>query len=198
MTICDPMDGNMPGSLFFTISQSLLNFISIEPVMPSTHLILHRPDLLLPSIFSVSEVKVLTVQLCPTLCDPMNTRLLCPWNSRQEYWSRLPFPSPGDLPDPGIETRSSILQADTSTSEPPGKTRVFTNESVLHIRCPKDWNFSFSISPSNEYLGLISFRIDWFDLLAVQRTLKSLLQYHSLKEFFRAQSYLWSNSHIYT
>ena len=81
MTICDPMDGNMPGSLFFTISQSLLNFISIEPVMLSNHLILHRPDLLLPSIFSVSEVKVLTAQLCPTLCNPMNTRLLCSWNS---------------------------------------------------------------------------------------------------------------------
>ena len=59
--------------------------------------------------------------------------------------------------------------------------RVFANESVLHIRWPKYWNFSFSISSSNEYLGLISFRIDWFDLLAVQGTLKSLLQYHSSK-----------------
>ena len=57
--------------------------------------------------------------------------------------------------------------------------RVFTNESVLHIRWPKYWNFSFSISPSNEYSGLISFRMDWFDLLAVQGTLKSLFQHHS-------------------
>ena len=57
--------------------------------------------------------------------------------------------------------------------------RVFSNESVLHIRRPKYWSFSFSISPSNEYSGLISFRIDWFYLLAVQRTLKSLLQHHS-------------------
>ena len=59
--------------------------------------------------------------------------------------------------------------------------RVFSNESVLHIRWPKYWSFSFSISPSNEYLGLISFRVDWFDLLAVQGTLRSLLQHHILK-----------------
>ena len=59
--------------------------------------------------------------------------------------------------------------------------RVFSNESVLHIRWPKYWSFSFSISPSNQYLGLISFRIDWLDLLAVQGTLKSLLQHHSSK-----------------
>ena len=59
--------------------------------------------------------------------------------------------------------------------------RVFSNESVLHIRWPVYWSFSFSISPFNEYSGLISFRIDWFDLLAVQGTLKSLLQHHSSK-----------------
>ena len=59
--------------------------------------------------------------------------------------------------------------------------RVFSSESVLLIRCPEDWSFSFSISPSNEYSGLISFRIDWFDLLAVQGTLKCLLQHHSSK-----------------
>ena len=61
--------------------------------------------------------------------------------------------------------------------------RVFSNESVFHIRWPEYWSFSFSISPSNEYSGLISFRVDWFDLLAVQGTLKSLHQYHSLKAF---------------
>ena len=61
------------------------------------------------------------------------------------------------------------------------RIRVFSNESVLHIRWPKYWSFSFSISPSNEYSGLISFRIDWFDLLAVQGILKSLLQHHSSK-----------------
>ena len=61
-------------------------------------------------------------------------------------------------------------------------SRVFSSESSLHIRWPKYWGFSFIISPSNEYSGLISFRIDWLDLLAVHRTLKSLLQHHSLKE----------------
>ena len=75
--------------------------------------------------------------------------------------------------------------------------RVFSNESVLHIRWSKYW--SFSISPSNEYSGLISFRIDWSDLFAIQGTLKSLLQHHNQKhQFFGAQSSLWSNSHIYT
>ena len=59
--------------------------------------------------------------------------------------------------------------------------RIFSSESVLHIRCPRYWHFNFSISPSHEYLGLISFRIDWFDLLAVQGTLKNLLQHHSSK-----------------
>ena len=75
---------------------------------------------------------------------------------------------------------------------------IFSKESVLHIRCPKYWSCSFSISPSSEYSGLISFRIDWFDLLTVQRTLKSLLQHHSSKnQFFGTQTSLWSNSHIH-
>ena len=67
--------------------------------------------------------------------------------------------------------------------------RVFSNESVLHIRWPKYWSFSFSISPSNEYSGLISFRIDWLDLLAVQGTLKTLLQHHISKA-----SILWCST----
>ena len=67
--------------------------------------------------------------------------------------------------------------------------RVFSNESALHIRWPKYWSFSFSISPSNEYLGLISFRVDWLALLAVQGTLKSLLQHHSSKA-----SILWHSA----
>ena len=100
-------------SLVFTISWSLLKLMSIELVMPSNHLILCHPLLLLRSIF------------------------------------------------PSI--------------------RVFSNELALCIRWPKYWSFSFSISPSNEYSRLISFRIDWFDLLAVQGTYKSLLQYHSSK-----------------
>ena len=68
--------------------------------------------------------------------------------------------------------------------------RIFSNESVLHIRWPKYWSFNFSISPSNEYSGLISFRIDWFDLLTVQGTLKSLLQHHSSKaSIFRCSAF---------
>ena len=69
------------------------------------------------------------------------------------------------------------------------RIRVFSNESVLHIRWPKYWSFSFSISPSNEYLGLISFRMDWLDFLTVQRTRKSLLQHHSSKA-----SVLWCSA----
>ena len=75
--------------------------------------------------------------------------------------------------------------------------KIFSNESVLRIRWPKYWSLTFSISPSNEYLGLISFRNDWFDLLAVQGTLKTLLQYHSSKASLLQLS-LWSNPHIHT
>ena len=82
-----------------------------------------------------------------------------------------PLPSPSPLP--------SIFPS----------IRVFSSESALHIMWPKYWNFSFSISPFNEYSGLISFRIDWLDLLTDQRTLKSLLQYHSLKA-----SILWCSA----
>ena len=83
---------------------------------------------------------------------------------------------------------------------------LFFNESVLHIRWPKYWSFSFSISPSIEYSGQIFFRMDWFDPLAVQGTLKNLLQHYSSKasilrcsayQFFDAQLSLWSNSHIF-
>ena len=118
-------------SLAITNSQSLLKPMSIESVMPSKHLILCRPLLLLPSIF------------------------------------------------PSI--------------------RVFSNESALFMRWPKYWSFSFSISPYNEHPGLISFRMDWLDLLSVQGTLKSLLQHHSSKhQSFGVQLSLQSNSHIHT
>ena len=113
LTLCNPMNRSTPG---LPVHHQLLEFtkpMSIESVMPSNHLILCHPLLLLPSIF------------------------------------------------PSI--------------------RVLSNESPLHIRWPKDWSFSFNISPSNEHPGLISFRMDWLDLLAVQGTLKSLLQHHSSK-----------------
>ena len=119
-------------SLSITNSRSSLRLTSIESVLPSSHLILCRPLLLLPSIF------------------------------------------------PSI--------------------KVFSNESALCIRWPKDWSFSFNISPSNEYLGLIFFRMDWLDLLAVQGNLKSLLQRHSSKAsilqrsaFFTVQAQLVKN-----
>ena len=77
--------------------------------------------------------------------------------------------------------------------------RIFSNESVLHIRWPKYWSFSLSISPTNEYSGLISFRMDWFDFLVVQGTLKSLLQHHSSKaSILRHSVFLWSYSHVHT
>ena len=77
--------------------------------------------------------------------------------------------------------------------------RVFSNESGLRIRWPKYWSFSFSISPSNEYSGLISFRIDWFDLLAVQGTLQSLLQRHSSKaSILQRSAFFTVHSHIHT
>ena len=77
--------------------------------------------------------------------------------------------------------------------------RVFSNELVLHVRWPKNWSFSFSISPSNEYSGLISFRMDWLDLLAVQGTLKSLLQHHSSKAstLWRSAFFIVQLSHPY-
>ena len=119
LTLWDPMDCRMRGLPVHHQLPELLKLMSIELVMPSNHLILCHPLLLLPSIFT--------------------------------------------------------------------SIRIFPNESVLHIRWPKYW--SFSICPSNEYSGLISFRMNWLDLLAVQGTLKSLLQHHSLKA-----SILWCSS----
>ena len=108
-----PWTAEPQASLSITSSQSLLKLMSIMSVMPSSHLILCCPLLLLPPI--------------------------------------------------------------------PPSIRVFSNESILRFRLPKYWSFSFSISPSNEHSGLISFRMDWLDLLAVQGTLRSLLQHHSSK-----------------
>ena len=81
----------------------------------------------------------------------------------------------------------------------PPSIRVFSNESTLHMRWPKYWSFSFSIIPSKEHLGLISFRMDWLDLFAVQGTLKSLLQHHSSKaSILRHSAFFKSSSHIHT
>ena len=116
-------------------------------------------------------------QSCLTLCDPMDC-------------STLGLPVHCQLPEP-VETHVHQVRDAIQPSHPlspsyplpsiSSSIRVFSVESALHIRWPKYWNFSFSISPSYEYSGLISFRIDWIDLLAVQGTLKSLFQHHSLK-----------------
>ena len=126
-----PWTAACQASLFITNSWGLLKLMSLESVMPSNHLILYCPRLLLPSIF------------------------------------------------PSI--------------------RVFSNKSDLHIRWPKYWSFSFSISPSNEYSGLIPFRMDLLDLLAVQGTLKSLLQHHSSKASILLHSafFIVQTSHPY-
>ena len=110
--------------------------------------------------------------------------------------ARPPCPSPS----PGVYSNSCLLSQWCHPTIsfchplllPPSifpRIRIFSNESVLHIRRLKDWSCSFSISPSNEYSGLISFRMDWLDLLLVQGTLKSLLQYHSSKA-----SILWCSA----
>ena len=114
-------------------------------------------------------------QLCPTLCDPMNcstpVRL-----SITNSWSLLKFMSIESVMPSNclILCRPLLLLPSVFAS-----IRVFSSESVIHIRWLKCWSFSFNISPSSEYPGLISFRVDWFDFLAVQGTLKSLLQHHN-------------------
>ena len=115
-------------------------------------------------------------QSCPTLCDPMD-------------YSTPGLPAHHQLPK---STQTHVHWVGDaippshplSSPSPPSiftSIRVLSNESALHIMWPKYWNFSFKFSPSNEHLGLIFFRMDWLDLLAVQGTLKSLLQHHSSK-----------------
>ena len=115
--------------------------------------------------------------MCLTLCDPMDCstsgfpvfHYLLEFAQLMSIESVMPF-------NHLILCRPLLLLPSIFPS-----IRVFSNELTLHIRWPKCWSFNFSISPSNEYSGLITFRIDWFDLLAIQGTLKSLLQHHSLK-----------------
>ena len=181
--------------------------------MPSNHLILCCPLLLLPSVFPRIRVfsnaaAAKSRQSCLTLCNPIDGS---PPGSH-------PWDSPGKNTGVGchfllqcmkVKSESEVAQScptlrDPMGCSPPGSSihgifqarvlewvaiafstfpmsQFFSSESVLHIRWPKYRRFSFSISPSKEYSGLISFTIDWFDLLAVQGTLKSLLQHHSSK-----------------
>ena len=112
-------------------------------------------------------------QSCPTLCEPMNRDT--PGLPVHHQLKLMSIES--------VMTSSHLILCRPLLLLPPIPPRigVFSNESTLHIRWPKYWSFSFSISPSNEHPGLISFRMDWLDLLAVQGTLKSLLQNHSSK-----------------
>ena len=111
-------------------------------------------------------------QLCPTLCDPMNHSMPgLPVHHQLPEFTQTHVRRVGD----------AIQPSHPLFSLSPPSIRVFSNESTLRMRWPKSWSFSFSISPSNEYPGLISFRMDWLDLFEVQGTLKSLLQHHSSK-----------------
>ena len=134
-------------------------------------------------------------QSCLTLCDPMNSSI-------------LGLPVHHQLPE-SIQTHvhrfSDAIQPShpLSSPSPPAfnlsSIRVFSNESALRIRWPKYWSFSLSISPANEYAGLISFRIDWFDFLAVQDSEESSTTPKFQKhQFSSAQPSLWSNAHIHT
>ena len=113
--------------------------------------------------------------MCPTLCDPMN----CSTPGLPVH-HQLPEFNETHVFEPVMPSSHLILCRPLLLLPPiPPSIRVFSNESTLHMRWPKYWSFSLSISPSNEHPGLISFRMDWLDLLAVQGTLKSLLQHHS-------------------
>ena len=116
------------------------------------------------------------MQLCPTLCDPINHSTPgLPVHHQLPEFTQTHIHRVGDAIQP-----SHPLLSPSPAPIPPS-IRVFSNESALRMRWPKYWSFSLSIDPSKEHPGLISFRIDWLDLLAVQGTLKSLLQHHSSK-----------------
>ena len=116
-------------------------------------------------------------QSCPTLCDPMNHSTPgLPVHHQLPAFTQTHVHRVGDTIQPSHPLSSPSLPA-PNLSQHLG----LSNESTLRMRQPKYWSFSFSISPSNEYPGLISFRMDWLDLLAIQGTLKSLLQHHSSK-----------------
>ena len=114
-------------------------------------------------------------QSCPTLCDPMNRSTPgLPVHHHLPEFTQTHVHQVGDASSHPILGRPLLLLPPI-----PPSTRVFSNESTLRMRWPKYWSFSFSIIPSKEIPGLICFRMDWLDLLAVQGTLKSLLQHHS-------------------
>ena len=116
-------------------------------------------------------------QSCPTLCDPMNRSTPgLPVHHQLPEFTQIHVHRVSDAIQP-----SHPLSSPSPPAPNPSQPRVFSNESTLRMRWPKYWGFSFSIIPSKEHPGLISFRMDWLDLLAVQGTLKSLLQHHKFK-----------------
>jgi len=134
-------------------------------------------------------------QSCPTLCNPMNLSTSgLPVHNQLPEFTQTHVHLVGDAIQPFVLCRPLLL-----LPQIPPSIRVFSNESTFHVRWPKYWNFSFSISPSSEHPGLISFRMDWLDLLAVQRTLKSLLQHHSSKASIlrRSDFFIVQLSHPY-
>ena len=182
-----PWTAARQASLSITSSWSLLKLMSIVSVKLSNHFILCHPLLLPPSICpSISSVQfshsVVSNSLRPH--ELQHARLPCP-SLGKHHWSLLKSMSIKSV----MESSHLILCRPLLLPSIFPSIRVFSNESVLCIRRTKDWSFSFSISPSNEHSGLISFRMDWLDLCAVQRTLKSLLQHHSSKA-----SILWHSA----
>ena len=124
---------------------------------------------------SIPFSSVQFTQSCPTFCDPMNRSTPgLPVHHQLPQFTQTHVHWVGDAIQPSHPLLPLLLLPSTFQS-----IRVFSNESASHISWPKYWSFSFNISPSNEHPGLISFRMNWLDLLAVQRTLKSLLQHHS-------------------
>ena len=133
-------------------------------------------------------------QYCLTLWDPMNCSTPgLPVHHQLPEFTQTHVHWIGDAIQP-----SHPLSSPSPSAPIPPSIRVFSNESTLHMRWPKYWSFSFSISPSKDIPGLISFRMDWLDLLAVQGTLKHLLQHYKKHQFFSAQLSSQSNSHIHT
>ena len=134
-------------------------------------------------------------QLCPTLCDPMNhTTPGFPVHHQLPEFTQTHVHWVGDTIQPSHPLLFPLLLPSNFPS-----IRVFSNESTLLNRWPKYWSFSFSISPFNEHSGLISFRMDWLDLLAVKGTLKSLLQHHSSKAsiLWFSALFMFQLSHLY-
>ena len=134
-------------------------------------------------------------QSCPTLCNPMNWSMPgLPVHHQLQEFTQTHAHRVGDAIQPSHPLSSPLLLPPI-----PPSIRVFSNESTLNMRWPKYWSFSFSISPSNEHPGLISFRMDRLDLLSVQRTLRSLLQHHSSKASILQHSAFFTVqlSHVY-